>query len=295
MPNQQIIGIDIGGTKIHMGIVQDGRIIQELKLSTPADASSKEIIDQIITGIEQLMKPEVLGIGIGMPGLVDEEEGIVFDVQNIPAWKEVPLKKQLEGYFNKPVYMTNDANTFILGEKMFGRAQAFKNVVGITLGTGLGAGIIINNAPYAGTLSSAGEFGGIPYLDKTIEDYCSGKFFLNQFGVAGDKLYELAEGGDEKALDVFNRLGHHIGEAIKIVLFTLSPEAIFLGGSVSGCYKFFREAMEKNIQTFPFRRVTEKLVIETSAIENAAVLGAVALFRMKNSDKKAALKALDER
>lgn len=282
MHTQKVLAVDIGGTKIHMGVFHQGSIVEELKLATAPHAPRKKIINRIIMGLEQLMDLEVAGIGIGITGLVDEEQGIVYDVTNIPSWKEVPLKKILEDYFKKPVYLTNDANTFILGEKNFGRAKGYKNAVGITLGTGFGVGIIIDQALYSGTLSSAGEFGSIKYLDQTIEDYCSGKFFLNKFGISGAEVYAMARQGDIHALEILQQLGHHIGEAIKIVLYALSPEVIFLGGSVSACYHYFKEAMEKSIQTFPFKRVLDQLVIECSEVNNAALLGAAALFEMKH-------------
>jgi glucokinase len=283
MNEQKIIGIDIGGTKIRLGLVQQGKIIEEVKLSTSAHASQEQILNQIIGGIEQLDGKEVEGIGIGIPGLVDEEQGIVYDIQNIPSCQKVPLKKELEGYFKKQVYLTNDANSFILGEKVYGKARKYKNAVGLTLGTGLGSGIMIGEKLYSGTLSSAGELGCIPYLDQTLEDYCSGKFFLKQYGLAGQEVFQRAEQGDEQALEILGEFGHHIGEAIKIVLFAFSPEAIFLGGSVSGCYKFFKTRMKETIQSFPFRLVREQLVVELSEVENIAVLGAAALYQMKNN------------
>lgn len=293
MFKHKILAIDIGGTKIQMGLVRQGKIIEEKKMSTDAHAPEKKIIDSLITGIEELMTPEVAGIGIGTTGLVDVEKGIVYDVNNIPSWKEVSLKKQLEGYFKKPVYLTNDANTFILGEKMYGRAKDYKNVVGVILGTGFGAGIIIGDALYSGTLSSAGEFGSIPYLDQNIEGYCSGKFFRQKYGISGHEVHALAQQGDAKALEILDQLGHHIGEAIKVMVFALSPEAIFLGGSVSACYPYFKEAMEKSLQQFPFKRVLDLLVVERSEVQNAALLGAAALFEIehqKNATMQAALR-----
>ncbi|WP_224996294.1 ROK family protein [Cesiribacter sp. SM1] len=284
MHTQKVLAVDIGGTKIHMGVFHQGRIVEEMKLATAAHAPRKKIINSIIMGIEQLMEPEIAGIGIGIPGLVDEEQGIVYDITNIPSWKEVPLKKILEDYFKKPVYLTNDANTFILGEKMFGRAKGCKNVVGITLGTGFGVGIIIDEALYSGTLSSAGEFGSIQYLDQTIEAYCSGKFFLDKFGISGAEVHSMAQQGDRHALEILKQLGHHIGEAIKLILYALSPEAVFLGGSVSACYPYFKEAMEESVQTFPFKRVLDRLVIACSKVDNAALLGAAALFEIKHKN-----------
>lgn len=282
MDKQKIIGIDIGATKIHIGLVQDGNIIDEEKFATPTHAPKEQIIAEIVNGIEKLNDPDVYGIGIGVPGLVDEENGIIHDVQNIPSWKKIYLKDHLENYFDKPVAITNDANTFVLGEKIYGKAKGFKNLVGLTLGTGFGSGIIIDSHLYSGTLSSAGELGGIPYLNHTIEDYCSGKFFQDQFGMEGSEVHELAKKGDANALNIFRQYGEHLGNAIKLILFTLSPQAILLGGSISGCYPLFKDAMLESIAKFPFKLVTERLVIKPSELANAAVLGAAALIIMKS-------------
>lgn len=282
MENRQIIGIDIGGTKIHIAAIQEGEIIKEAKFPTPAQSSKEKIIAGLISGIEPFISSETDGIGIGVPGLIDEEKGIVYDLNNIPAWQQVHLKKELEDHFHVPVYITNDANCFILGEKVYGKAKPYKNVVGLSIGTGLGGGIIINHQLYSGTLSSAGEIGGVPYLDKTLEDYCSGKFFLGVHGTEGTEILARAEAGDSQALEIFQEFGHHIGNAVKVILLILSPQAIFLGGSVCSAYPFFKEAMLKTIHTFPFKGVIKDLVIQPSDTKNGPLFGAAALFRMKN-------------
>ncbi|PRY02918.1 glucokinase [Pontibacter ummariensis] len=283
--SQKIIGVDIGATKTHVGVVQDGKVLSEIRLATSAHAPKEQVLKETAEGIEYLIDSETVGIGIGVPGLVDEKRGIVCGVKNIPSWKEVHLKQYLEDYFNKPVYVTNDANSFVLGEKIYGKGKKFKNIVGITLGSGFGTGIIASNKLYSGTLASAGEFGGIPYLGKTIEDYCSGKLFKNEFGTNGLLVQALAEGGNTSALEMFEQFGYHLGNAIKVVLYALSPEAIFLGGSISKSYPLFEKAMRVSLESYPFRAVIEKLIIEPSEIDKAAILGAAALFQTKNKAK----------
>ncbi len=281
--NKKVIGIDIGGTKIHMGEVQDGKINKETKFSTSAGAPKQQILEEIVAGVAALMTQETAGIGIGVPGLVDEKLGIVHNVQNIPSWNKVALKAELETYFKKPVYITNDGNTFSAGENLYGKGRLYNNFVGITLGTGFGTGIIIDNKIYSGNYSSAGEFGGMPYLEETLEDYCSGKFFLQKFKIPGEKLMSLAEGGDAQALEIFEQFGNHLGNAIKIILFTLSPQAVILGGSVSKGYSYFEKAMRKSVQTFPYKIIKDSLIIECSEIANISILGAAAHFQMRNT------------
>lgn len=275
---EKVIGVDIGATKIHIGVVRDSQIIKEKKFPTNADASENEIIKSLIREIEKISENDFAGIGIGVPGLIDEELGIVYDLWNIASWKEVHLKKKLEDYFNKPVKITNDANTFALGEKKFGKGKPYKNMVGVSLGTGYGTGIIINGDIYSGTLSGAGEMADIPYLDKKIEDYCSGKFFMQQYGVEGSLFYERANEGDLEAIRIFQEYGMHLGESLKLILYMLSPEAIFLGGSVSKSFMFFENSLQKSIDSFPFSRITRKLVIAPGMTKNVTLLGAASLL-----------------
>lgn len=276
----KIIGLDIGGTKIHIGEVQDGTILRAIKFPTSAMAPKEQLLKDIARGIEEIISPEVEGIGIGVPGLVDEERGIVQHVQNIPSWRKVFLKDFLEERFRRPVYISNDANSFAAGEKMYGRGRDFANFVGITLGTGMGTGIIINHLMYPGAFSGAGEYGCIPYRDKILEDYCSGKFFQDLLGMSGKNAVELAEQGDTKALAAFEQFGAHVGNAIKMMLFSIAPEAVFLGGSISKCYEYFKEAMLESVREFPFELITDNLVIERSELADGPVLGAAALFEM---------------
>jgi glucokinase len=286
MNNQTVIGIDIGGTKIHIGKVSDGNVVNEICLPTNATNPEQLIIDNIIKGIEQLISPDVVGIGIGVPGLVDEKNGIVYNVQNIPSWKEVHLKEYLESHFSKPVYISNDANCFAQGEKIFGKGEKYKNLVGITLGTGLGTGIIINNKLHTGILSAAGEFGCIPYLQHTYEYYCSGKFFKECYKISGKEVYERALLGDLKAIRIFDEYGDHLGNLLKTVLFALGPEAIFLGGTVTRSYRFFQKSMMESLHTFPFKMITSQLVLEVSNSERIAVMGAAALTYKKSNQLK---------
>lgn len=283
---KRIVGVDIGATKIKLGLVINAEVVKEIKIPTQAQSSKDQIIEYIITGIQDLAGQDFEGIGIGVPGLIDEEKGVIYDLLNIPSWKEVYLKEKLEGHFLKPVRITNDANVFAVGEKFFGAGKPHKNMVGITLGTGFGAGIIIHGQLYSGTLSSAGEIGSIPYLDSTIENYCSGKFFLEQYGMKGNEVFKKAQSGDKEALQIMDEFGKHLGNAVKIVLNVLSPEAIFFGGSISKAFTYFESSLMRSINEFPFKRVLDKLVIQPSNISNISILGGAALIALEDSVEK---------
>ncbi|NML64854.1 ROK family protein [Hymenobacter sp. RP-2-7] len=281
MSSSKYLGVDIGGTKVHAGIVQAGELVQEVRFETSANAPKAQILSELAQQLAPLVTADVAGIGIGVPGLVDEANGIVHNVQNIPAWREVHLRQHLANCFGKPVYLSNDANAFAVGEKMYGQGQPYANLVGLALGTGLGAGLIINHQLHAGTLASAGEFGMIPYLDKTLEDYCSGKFFVQRTGQPGAVWHARAAQGDAEALAVYTEFGRHLGQALHIILYALAPEAILLGGSVSQGFAYFRGGLYESLGAFPFPLVAERLVVAPSALRHAAVLGAAALCHLK--------------
>ena len=151
-------------------------------------------------------------------------------------------------------------------------------MVGLTLGTGLGAGIIANNYLYAGVNGGAGEFGSIPYREHNLEYYCSGQFFKNKYHLNGFDLYRKALQNDQQALAIYKEFGENVGNAIKIILFSIAPQAFILGGSISKAFKFFEEGLRESVSQFPFKRVTENLVIEPSKLQETALLGAAALF-----------------
>lgn len=278
MSHKQVLGVDLGGTNISVGRVEEMKISRLFTRSISAHGSEKQILDEVIQAIKSAFDQEVAAIGLGVPSLVDVEKGIVYDVQNIPSWKKVHLKEILENIFHRPVYVNNDANCFALGEKHFGKGKRFKNLVGLTVGTGLGAGIIIDNRLYAGTNCGAGEVGSILYKEHIYEYYCSGQFFKNFYNVAGSQVFENAKKGDKKSLEIFEEFGVHFGNAIKTVLFAFDPEAIILGGSVSRSYPFFKKSMWQEIVTFPYRHVLESLVIDISEEAHISILGAAALY-----------------
>ena len=271
------IGLDIGGTKISAGLVKDGKIIKRSLVATPESDLESTVVMAIVLAISDVWSDEAVGIGVGVPGLVDVESGIVYDVHNIPPFTNVKLKDQLENAFHIPVHVSNDANCFAAGVNHFGEGQTFRNFVGLTLGTGLGGGLIINNKLHEGIGSGAGEFGYVPFRDGILEHYCSGQFFEKFFDCDGQDLFDRANKGEAEALEIFEAYGNNLGEAIKIVAHVLAPEAIILGGSISRSFTFFENSMWETIRKFPYANVVENLKVLPASNPNLAVLGAAAL------------------
>lgn len=278
MVNSDIIGVDLGGTKVKAGLVRHGKVLQSHRELVPAEGTVGQIIETICETINKVLKPSVQGIGIGVPSVVDIESGIVYDVQNIPSWEVVPLKNILEEKYGLKVAINNDVNCFALGENHFGLGKDHNNFVAVIIGTGIAAGIIIDNKIYNGRNCGAGEIGMIPYLDHHYEYYCSGQFFEHVHHTSGEEQYRLALEHDTQAINRFNELGTHIGNALKTVLYTFDPDLIILGGSVAQAYSLFESSMMQTIQTFAYRSVLDNLIIERSMNPDIPLLGAAALL-----------------
>ena len=278
MKNMNVLGIDIGGTNFRVGLVKNNRLVHVESLKIKKDGSETEILDDLNLLIGQFLNEKIDGIGIGVPGLVDIEKGIVYNTTNIPAWKKVHLREQIEAKNGIPVYVNNDANCFVLGAKYFGQLKGYDNIVGLIIGTGFGSGLVLNNQLYLGENCGAGEFGMIPFRNHNFEYYCSGQFFYKEFGVAGEELEEKAKAGDAKALDIFSQYGSNLGEAIKVIMLAVDPEIIILGGSVSKSYRFFKDAMWESIRNFLYVHSSEKIKVEVTKTNYIAILGAAALY-----------------
>ena len=274
----KIIGIDLGGTHVRAGIVSEGRLENIASVRIPSDGSVDEVLAVIFQLVDPLIDGNIKAIGIGVPSVVDVEKGIVYDVQNIPSWKVVELKKLMEERYRLPVLINNDANCFALGEKYFGKGRKAHSLIGLTIGTGLGAGIIINDKLYPGLNTGAGEFGCVDYLDKYYEYYASGQFFENCYNTNGEVVFQKAQSGDPLSIMILEELGTHIGNAIKMILYTYCPELIILGGSISKSYSFFEKRMWERIHTYIYSNTLEHFHLEISELENGGVLGAAALY-----------------
>lgn len=273
----QTIGVDIGGTKISAAAFQGGRLLAKHAQPTQSHSPGQQVVDNVIACIEQVFTPHTQAIGIGVPGLVNPDEGIIHKVQNIPAWRDLPLASFVQSHFEVPVVLNNDANCFALGEKNYGQGQPYRHLVALTLGTGLGTGIIINQALYHGVSCGAGEFGSIPYKDANFEVYCSGQFFQHVHQISGQQAFEKAEARTTKSQQIWNEFGHHLGRLMHYILYALAPEAIILGGSVSRAFAYFAQGMHNELHRFPFASVSGPIHIAPTQTMDIALKGAAAL------------------
>lgn len=272
------IGVDLGGTNMRAGRVENDCLVAQASERTPkSPKDTAETIDLLERVIRSVWTPEVSAIGIGVPGLVDRQNGVVYNLVNIPHWDVVPLREILEARFSTRVVIDNDANCFALGERVFGVGRQYENFVGLTLGTGLGGGIIQQGRLLADSNCGSGEFGMMPYRDNILEYYCSGSYFMNIWGVDGKTVYERALEGDAEALEAYRQLGEHIAAAVKIVMLAVDPEMIVFGGSVAAAHTLFEESLWENLRDFAYPNSVKRLRIFFSEMENPAILGAASL------------------
>lgn len=308
-----IIGIDLGGTNLKIALLDfKYRIRYKKILSTqrfiqplPARAGiiKKEslisaIIDSInkIIGNNRINRTDILGIGLGLPGPVDVRQGLVHFFPNIPGWKEVNLKSILERKLGLPVFLDNDANLMCLAEYKLGAAKGFKNVVCLTLGTGVGGGIIIEGSLYRGSNNASGEIGHIPINEKGPHCNCGGVACLETYignsrimkearklfkqDVSLEDLSLLARKQNKKAKAIWYRVAVHLGVALVGVVNLLNPDCIVIGGGVANTGKMLfdklREIISKQAMSVQSRHLK---LFKARFGNNAGLIGAAILVR----------------
>lgn len=269
-----LLGIDIGGTTINLGLVDSGKIVHSMTVpSFPQGATKAQTIDYLAESIGKIITPEVERIGIGVPTIVDAEKGVVYNAVNIPSWDVVPIKELLEARFHIPVSVNNDSNCFTLGAaSMVGKGA--KVLVGITLGTGLGVGVIYDGKLLTGTRCGVGELGSIAYNGADIETFCSKKFYVDR-GWQGKAASKAAEAGDPAALALHWEFGEHLGELLAIVMFAYDADVIVFGGGVANAYPHFKDSMMETLaKRYPYKAGLDALRIEVLPQGDVPVLGA---------------------
>ena len=269
-----LLGIDIGGTTIGLGLVKGTDIVKLNHVpSFQKDATLEETLDYLTGRIEEIITPEVTSIGIGVPTLVDIGKGIVYNAANIKSWTRVPLKDILEDRFHIPVNVNNDANCYVLGAAArLGRTSGV--IVGVTLGTGTGIGIMTGGKLMCGDNCGAGEIGSVPYNGKDFESFCSKKYFVDQ-GLRPKEVARAAENGDPHAQAVFDDFGKHLGELLSLVMYAYDPSCIVFGGGVANTYKYFKDSMMRALRNrYPYGHALDRLEIFTLPDTDVALLGA---------------------
>jgi glucokinase len=306
------MGVDIGGQSIKMGVVNEkGKIKEERKIHMDNQKSPQEVITEITREIKKFKDYErIKTIGIGMPGDINAQKGVVRFSPNLLKWKEVPLKELIEQELNgKKAYVDNDANVAALGAYYADIEQKATNMVCVTLGTGVGGGIIINKKLYTGSSGSAGEVGHITidekgpdcqcgsngcieayigerYFIKYIENYMNrtGKRFIRKGEELSCKtLYEKAQKGDETAKEMWRFYGKKLGIGLATIINILNPDSIVICGGVSQASTYFMGTAKKEIKKRAYASAAETCKITIS--KNTAKLGLIGAAMLAKESK----------
>ena len=299
------IGVDLGGTNLRAAAVgSDGRIFEKFSGSTDLHEGRDAVISDIVASINQLKQrcgPETLvGVGIGVPGFILKEKPIIANSNNLPEFEGFPVRDAIQQQLGTPIMLENDANAAALGEKWVGAGRDVDDLIMLTLGTGIGGGIISRGKILHGFVGMAGEIGHITVNPTGNPCGCGNQGCLEKHASAtavramarlmrlGDnlsakELYEMATGGDAKAQRIFQTMGEALGIAIATMINLFNFPLYLLSGGVLAGWDQFAPAMlaEVSRRSFTYRTVPTR--IEKALLGNeAGLIGAAHLpFQMK--------------
>ncbi|WP_028083002.1 ROK family protein [Dolichospermum circinale] len=287
---KQVIGIDLGGTGIKLGrFTANGNCLQSLSVDTPQPATPEAVLSAIVDAIAQIdPNQETTAIGLGTPGPADAAGRVAKVAINLVGWNNVPLADWLEAKTGKPTILANDANCAGLGEAWLGAGRNFPNLILLTLGTGVGGAIILDGKLFVGHQGAAAELGLItlnpdgPMCNSgnqgSLEQYTSIASIRRRTGKEPAELGALAKIGDQEALTFWQEYGKDLGRGLTSLLYVLTPQAIIIGGGVSGSFQFFLPALQAEIEKRVLPTSRAGLQILPAELGNAAgMVGAAKL------------------
>jgi len=316
------IGVDLGGTKIGAALVnKNGDIKKYIKNPTNAQQGKDVVIDRIKETINQLINQSgvnfdnISGIGVGVPGQLDARTGMVYSAPNLPGWKEVPICRIIEERFQVPVFLENDANAAAWGEKIFGVGQGVRDMVCLTLGTGIGGGLIFNGKIYHGNKFAAGEVGHIivnkggPHCNcggyGCLETYSSATGIRDRIfdrvkklnknnseslsksdinNISLPDIFKRARKGDPLVKDIVDDAIEYLGVGITILVNLLNPKMVVLVGGIANEGDKLLIPLKNYVFGRAMKIMLEDLQIVLGNLKGqAGVLGAAAL--LWHSDK----------
>jgi len=318
-----VIGVDVGGTNVKVAVVGlQGKIYTKKVFSTRKHPHANELISILIDYIRavicdyKISKKNILGIGIGTPGLVDSERGIIHYLVNIKGFKEVPLKRIIERKLGIPTFLDNDVNVMALGELYYGSGRGVENMICLTLGTGVGGGIIINGKLYRGSSLAAGEVGHITINEDGPRCNCGnngcmetyvGNSYLVKNAVKRIKknkktlIYKLVDGnlakitpkiissaadkGDRLAKELLKEAGRHLGVGLANIINILNPGKIIIGGGIAEAGKILFDAIRDSVNERAMKVSRDAArIVKARLGKDAGLIGAAAL--VKESGKR---------
>ena len=299
------IGIDFGGTSVKLGVCRGAELlITDEPIPTAAHPGPNALIGAMAERVEGLRQayPGIAAIGVGVPGLVDFDRGYVHELTNVPGWKHIPLKTILSDKTGLPVVVENDANAMAYAEWRYGAGRGLRNVVALTLGTGVGGGLVLDNKMFRGSSFSAGEigqmsidfngkpghYGNLGALEKYIGNAQIAEHAVQRYAEAGvckdlsectpKAIAIAAQDGDDIARQIWAELADWLGTTLSSIAWLLNPDAFVIGGGVAQAGALLFEPLERKVQSMLSTVVWEKLQILPAKFSNeAGIIGNAAL------------------
>lgn len=303
MAKKFIIAIDLGGTNLKIGLLNlKYKILYKDALLTQKFNKKESLIQAIIDSINKTIKQnrlkraDILGVGLGLPGPIDVKRGIVHFFPNIRGWKEVGLKSILEKRLKLAVSLDNDANLMTLAEYKLGAAKNSKNAICLTLGTGVGGGIIIEGSLYRGTDNAGGELGHIPINERGPRCNCGGMACLEAYignvrilkeakrlfrrNISLEELSYLARKQNKRALSFWSKVANQLGVMLVGVVNLFNPDCIVIGGGIANAGRVLFNKVREVVSGRAMSVQAERVEISKSKLGNdAGLIGAAILVK----------------
>jgi glucokinase len=303
-----VFAVDLGGTHLRIGLVDDtGKIHKQLKRQTPKDDSFAGVVNALAGIADEWRQGDsgpIVAASIMVPGAVDASQSVVLQAPNLPSLLDPQFKSALQERLGWPVVLENDANAAAIGEMWMGAARGCRDVVSVTLGTGVGGGVVLDGKLWRGAHGSAGEighttvdpFGGLKCKcgnTGCLELFASATAIarmareglsrfpdstLNEGDITAEKVYTAGSAGDELALAVFQRAGKYLGVGLANLMSLIDPEIIVISGGVVNGWDLFQGAMYQEISERAFSATAQQVKIARAECgDNAGLLGAARL------------------
>jgi glucokinase len=299
------IGIDFGGTSVKLGVCRGAELLfTDKPIPTAAHPGPTALINAMAERVAALREqfPDIVGIGVGVPGLVDFDHGFVHELTNVPGWKHIPLKAILSEKTGLPCVVENDANAMCYAEWRHGAGKGLRNVVALTLGTGVGGGLVLDHKMFRGSSFSAGEigqmsvnfdgkpghYGNLGALEKYIGNQQIAEHAVQRYAEAGitkqteecspRAIAEAAQAGDDVARQIWAEIADWLGTALASIAWLLNPDAFVIGGGVAQAGALLFDPLQRKLQSMLSTIVWEKLQILPAKFSNeAGIIGNAAL------------------
>jgi len=299
------VGIDFGGTSVKVGVCRDGELLMtDTPIITDNFHGPSALITEMAARVAKLREtyPDIAAVGVGVPGLVDFEHGFVHVLTNVPGWKHVPLKAILSEKTGLPVVVENDANAMAYAEFRYGAARGLQNIVALTMGTGIGGGLILNGQMYRGSGCAAGEigqmsidadgkaghYGNLGALEKYVGNKEIAEHAMQRYAEAHvvktleectpKKIAEAAKAGDDIARQIWEEIADWLGTSLSSIAWLLNPDAFVIGGGVAQAGDLIFEPLKRKVQSMLSTVVWERLLIVPAKYSNeAGIIGNAAL------------------